>query len=490
MGDRILAIDWRTQAVFGTVFHRGRKGFRVVSSARAAIDPTADRMGTGHPTPFERVLEKLAEQTAITGIDCSIVLPTAWFQFHRMHLPFRKRQDIEAVLPFEMAPHLVGAIEEMTLSFQGVEVDGDGSRILAAAIPKTTIDAIAKAAAAYRLQIRRIAPTSDALARVIAACDCNASRREWLLVVAEGSEDVSIVGISKGCVRFLRCLPMEAGFAADANEGGRNRLEAEIRRTLISENEREGKGFEPEAAFLLIEIDGPGWKVAEEGQCLDIGVPLVQWTSVLRSDCLDGASLEEGLWFRMHETASPGEGFDVHPETRRLRHFWSGHRNRILWTASLAGLCLVLTFGSIAMDMVLSARQLRDIDRAIASRFHQVFAPEVPMVDPIQQVRVRNRELAEDPLMAFSGNPTAAVDVLMALSRDVMGNLDIVLSRLSLDGEKLSIGGHAADFESVYEMKRRFEKPGTQTAATIHSASQDTALNRVVFSMDIARFRP
>lgn len=489
MGERILAIDWRKQAVFGAVLHRGRKGFRVVWSAREPIDPNEDGMGSEHPTPFERMLKKLAEQTAITGIDCSILLPTAWFQFHRMHLPFRKRRDIEAVLPFEMAPHLVGAVEEMALSFHVIEMDGDGSRILAAALPKTTIDVLAAAAAAYRLQIRRIAPASDALGRAIAACDRDASKREWLLVVEEGSEDVALVGLSKGCVRFIRCLPMEAGFAVDSDGGGRNRLEAEIRRTLISENEREGKGFEPEAAFLLMETDGPCWKDSEEGASLGIGVPLEQLAFLLRPDFPDGVSMEEGLWFRMHETA-PGEGIDVHPETSHLRHFWSGHRNRILWTASLAGLCLVLTFGYIGMDILLSARQVKDLDRIIASRFHQVFPPEVPMVDPIQQVRVRNRELADDPLMAFAENPTASVDVLMTLSRDVMGNLDVVLSRLSLDGEKLSIGGHAADFESVYEMKRRFEKPGTQAAATIHSASQDAALNRVVFSMDIARFRP
>ena len=489
MGDRILAIDWRQQAVFGTVLHRGRKGFRVISSVREPIDPNPDGMGKERHSPFERVLEKLAEETSIAGIDCSIVVPTAWFQFHRMHLPFRKRRDIDSVLPFEMAAHLVGAIEEMRLAFEVTAVDGDGSRILAAAVPKPSIDAMMAAAAAHRMQIRRIAPASDALARMIAACDRDASKREWLLVVEEGSEDVSLVGVSKGCVRFIRCMPMEVGSSVDSDRERRRWLEAEIRRTLISENEREEERFEPEAAFVLIETDGPSWMVPEEGAFFDIGVPVVQLTSVLRSDLPDGAALED-LWFRMHETASPGEGFDVHPETRRLRHLWSDHSNRILWTAGLAGFCLVLTFGSIGMDILLSARQVREIDRTIASRFHQVFPPEVPMVDPVQQVRVRNRELAEDPLMAFAGNPKAAADVLSALSRDVMGNLDVVLSRLSLDGEKLSIGGHAADFESVYEMKRRFEKPGTQAAATIHSASQDTALNRVVFSMDIARFRP
>lgn len=142
------------------------------------------------------------------------------------------------------------------------------------------------------------------------------------------------------------------------------------------------------------------------------------------------------------------------------------------------------------MDIVLTTRTLRSIDRTIAARFHQVFPPDMPMVDPVQQVRNRNRELADDPLMAFAGNPTPTADVLTALIQDVMGNLDVVLSRLSLDGEKLSIGGNAADFESVYEMKRRFERSGIQTTATIQSASQDAAQNRVLFSMDITRFRP
>ncbi|MEW6258362.1 MAG: type II secretion system protein GspL [Thermodesulfobacteriota bacterium] len=490
MGDRILAIDWRTHAVFGAVLNRGRKGYRVVCRAQAPIDPNADRMGVDRLVPFERVLQSLAEQTEIAGTVCSIVLPTAWFQFHRMHLPFRKHQDIASVLPFEIASHLVGAIDEMALAFDGVAADGDGSYVVAAAIPKICIDAIEAAAAAHRLQIRRIAPASDGLGRVIAGCDRDASKREWLLVLVEGTEDVSLVGVSKGCVRFIRCLPLAIGSTVDSVGDDWLGLEGEIRRTLISENENATEGrFEPEAAVVLIEADGPSWKTPGEGVSLDIGVPVLPLTSVFCRDLPDGTAVDEWLWFRLHEMA-PGDGIDVHPETRRLRGLWSSHRNRILWSTTLAGLCLLLTFGSIGMDIVLTTRTLRSIDRTIAARFHQVFPPDMPMVDPVQQVRNRNRELADDPLMAFAGNPTPTADVLTALIQDVMGNLDVVLSRLSLDGEKLSIGGNAADFESVYEMKRRFERSGIQTTATIQSASQDAAQNRVLFSMDITRFRP
>lgn len=492
MGDRILAIDWRKQAVYGAVLHRrGRKGFRVASRARVPIDSSADGLGEALSASFERLLQRLSEQTALTGIACSIVVPTAWFQFQGIHLPFRKRQEIESVLPFEMAPHLVGAVDEMALSFDTTDADGDdGSRILAAATPKTWINTLAAVAAAYRIQIRHIVPAADALGRVIAGCNLDAPGKHVLLVLVEGSEDVSLVGMSKGHVRFIRCLPIATGALIDSDREDRHRLEVEIRRTFVSENEREGEGFEPEAAVVLVETDGPSWKAPEEAASLDIGVPVPPMTSRWCSDLPDGTTLEDWLWFRMHDAAPGGEGIDVHPESRRLRSFWNGHRNRILWTAALTGLCLVLTLGSLGMDILLSTRQVRALDRTIAAHFREVFPPEVPMVDPVQQVRIRNRELAEDPLMAFSGNPTGTIDALMALSRDVMGNLDVVLSRLSIEGEKLSIGGNAAEFESVYEMKRRFEKPGAQTTATIQSATQDATLNRVVFSMDIARFRP
>jgi hypothetical protein len=140
--------------------------------------------------------------------------------------------------------------------------------------------------------------------------------------------------------------------------------------------------------------------------------------------------------------------------------------------------------------MALSARQAKALDQMISERFYQVFPREVPMVEPVQQLRTKIKELEDDPLLAFSGHPARTVDILDAFSRDVLANLDVVIARMSIDIDKLSVTGHASDYESVYEMKRRIEKRGGPASVTIQSATQEQNQNRVIFSMDISRFNP
>lgn len=183
-------------------------------------------------------------------------------------------------------------------------------------------------------------------------------------------------------------------------------------------------------------------------------------------------------------------GIDFRPQTRSIRTFWNNRRKRILWTAGLAGLAALCGLGYIGVDMALSARQAKALDQMISERFYQVFPREVPMVEPVQQLRTKIKELEDDPLLAFSGHPARTVDILDAFSRDVLANLDVVIARMSIDIDKLSVTGHASDYESVYEMKRRIEKRGGPASVTIQSATQEQNQNRVIFSMDISRFNP
>lgn len=486
MDDRIVMVRWLTTGIEAAVVRPGRKSIQVLDRARADgnTGPGADA-----GVLFQQALAALAGRAPIDALGCIVLISPAWFQFRLMFLPFRKRQDIERVLPFEIDPTIVGGMEAMAVDFDVVGNSEKGALVLAACLEKRRIETLAAACAPYRLRIARILPLAYAMARGLIFREAGQGG-EWVLIEAESPRDISLAGVSAGNVRFMRHLQLDAPLAQRDTAAWRE-LGMEIRRTLLAERERADFAFSPDFGIFL--GDGNDWGSAEArewlGQAADM--PIRTMGSIIGADAgaASGEDIVSPLRVQMQGARMAG-GLDFCPRNRSLRTFWNTSRRRILWTAALAGICAVSGLAYVGMDMILSARRAKNLDRMISERFYEVFSREVPMVEPVQQLRTKIRELEADPLLAFSGNSARAIDILDAFSRDVLAGLDVLITRMGIEPGKLSVTGHASDYESVYEMKRRIEKPGSPASANIQSATQEPRQNRVIFSMDISGFNP
>lgn len=486
MDDRIVMVRWLTTGIEVFVVRPGRKSIQVLD--RAGVDGNTGP-GADAGVLFEQALAALDGRVPIGSLDCLVLVSSAWFPFRLMFLPFRKRQDIERVLPFEIDPTIVGGIETMAVDFDVVGNSEKGSLVLAACLEKRRIEMLAAACAPYRLRIARILPSAYAMARGLISREAEQGG-DWVLIEAESPQEVSLAGVSAGNVRFMRHVHLDASLAQTDGAAWRE-LGMEIRRTLLAERERADFAFWPDFGIFLGENSACGSAETGEWLAQAADMPIRTMDTGIGADAgaISGEDPVSPLWVQMQGARMAG-GLDFCPRNRSLRTFWNNNRKRILWTAALAGLCAVSGLADVGMDMVLSARRAKTLDRMISERFYEVFSREVPMVEPVQQLRTKIRELEADPLLAFSGHPARTLDILDAFSRDVISGLDVVITRMGMEPGKLSVTGHASDYESVYEMKRRIEKPGGTASATIQSATQEPNQNRVIFSMDISGFNP
>jgi hypothetical protein len=485
MDDQILTVQWQTGSLEASVVRIGRKSIQVIDRARVEGNFHCDDESE---TLRQQVLSALAQRMPIHSLDCLVLISAALFQFRLIALPFQKRQDIEQVLPFEIDATIVGGIESMALDFDVIGTTEKGSLILAACIPKRCIEKLLAELDPYRIRMVRIVPSAYALARGLFPRD-EAQGQAWVLIDVESPREVSLVGGVNNTIRFVRHVYLDIPLVEHDLAGWRA-LGMEIRRTLLAERERADFSFRPDFGAFRSDRDAPGIAALE---CLTQAAHLPIQTLDAWIGAVDGASSAENALFPLRlqiQGARMAGGIDFRPQTRSIRTFWNNRRKRILWTAGLAGLAALCGVGYIGVDMALSARQAKALDQMISERFYQVVPREVPMVEPVQQLRTKIKELEDDPLLAFSGHPARTVDILDAFSRDVLANLDVVIARMSIDIDKLSVTGHASDYESVYEMKRRIEKRGGPASVTIQSATQEQNQNRVIFSMDISRFNP
>lgn len=485
MDDQILTVQWQTGSVEAAVVRVGRKSFQVIDRARVEGN---SHCGGEPETLLQQVLSALAQRVPIHSLDCLVLISAALFQFRLMFLPFQKRQDIEQVLPFEIGATIIGGIESMAVDFDVVGNSEKGSLILAACIQKRCIEKMLAELGPYRIRMFRIVPSGYALARGIFPRD-EGQGRAWVLIDAESPQEVTLVGRVNNTIRFVRHVYLDIPLV-EHDAAGWHTLGMEIRRTLLAERERADFAFLPDFGVFRSDNDAAGLAILERlAQAAQL--PIKTLESWIGAD--DGLSSEGNAGFPLQmqiQGARMAGGLDFRPQSRSIRTFWNNRRRRILWTAGLAGLAAICGLAYIGMDMALSARQVKALDQMISERFYRVFPRDVPMVEPVQQLRTKIKELEDDPLLAFSGQPSRTIDILDAFSRDVLAKLDVVITRMNIERDKLSLSGHAADYESVYEMKRRIEKTDGPASVTIQSATQEQKQNRVIFSMDISRFNP
>ena len=78
-----------------------------------------------------------------------------------------------------------------------------------------------------------------------------------------------------------------------------------------------------------------------------------------------------------------------------------------------------------------------------------------------------------------------SIDVLLQISQSIPDNLDVLLNRMTVGADEVTISGETTDFNSVNDMKSRLEKNGFFKQITIASANMDKSGQKVLFKLKI-----
>ena len=80
---------------------------------------------------------------------------------------------------------------------------------------------------------------------------------------------------------------------------------------------------------------------------------------------------------------------------------------------------------------------------------------------------------------------TRSIDVLLQISQSIPENVDVVLSRMTISADEVTVSGETTDFNTVDDIKNRLEKSESFKQITIASANMDKSGKKVLFKLKI-----
>jgi hypothetical protein len=177
------------------------------------------------------------------------------------------------------------------------------------------------------------------------------------------------------------------------------------------------------------------------------------------------------------------KGLNLFRTTFPLKSILQQHRKNIVRTGVLAALLAVVFMVDVYSDIRRHREHATRLKAAAETILKQTFPETRNIVDPLQQMIVKLREVRLDEMASPRGNQPAKIDILRAISQSLPAELDIHVSQLVAGTERVQISGTAGTFEAVNAAQRHLKKEGIFKKIDIISANMDQKTSRVRFKL-------
>ncbi len=482
MAKKVLGLDVSSDGIGAVLLKRGVKTHTVEACAHVALAQDA---------PFEEALgdalEKLRARVDIDDVICSASFPAERISYRHVEVPFKAARKIRQVLPFELEPSLPFAVEETVWAYQGL----GGARpntLLAAAAVKAEFDAYLACLKSFDLDPVSVSPAGYALALLTGE---QAGRREsdddrWMLIDI-GRRTATLFLLTGGRIQAVRPVYRRSAHPWSAAD-----VAGTIRQTLHAFSERTPGGYRPAQAFIT------GYDLLDVNLETELAALLA--LPVKRTDLSGGlpVTLDEraGENWRAHRMdkalalAYAGFGLpgrqllDFREGSAPRIRFWSQYRRQLV-TAGLLALVVVGLMGAdlLSQTRVLE-RRLERLNARITAVFRSTFPEVKNIVDPLQQMRIKLREIDRRIPEGISTR-APALAILDDISRSIPAGIDVVFSRLVITGDNVQISAETDTFNAVDEIKNRLMRSELFGKVDITSANMDKTSRRVRFKLKL-----
>ena len=478
MSRQILAIEVRNDIIAGVLLNTGLKSSVVTNCIHLPVADQSEN-GDGLTEALALLLKKINPTT--TDVVISIPPENALFRFLKM--PFKEDAKIRQILPFELEPALPIGVEGLKIDYQK-NVHGDRTEVLAAAMDRSIFEDFMDKFSAADIRPQLVVPGGFPLAGQILAAETQPGATAFFIDV--GNEKATLFALRSGRIELVRCLPADL-----ADESGAESLSLRIRQTLTAWSDNVSEEIVPTVVYA----SGPGLENPDHlqnlTQALEMNVqpvdasqwfsrvevpPVVAWTPNLMNDALALSVLEaEGIpCLNFHRISSP------------LRNYWSNYKSFVLGPAILMVAVIVIALAGVLMQNYFLKKQVKALDAQMEQIFKSTF-PGTPLrARPVDQMQSELSELKKGGSGSEqSAVQTRSIDVLLTISQSIPDNIDVVLSRMTIGANEVSISGETKDFNSVDEIKSRLEKNDHFKEITIASANMNKSGSKVLFKLKI-----
>lgn len=380
--------------------------------------------------------------------------------------PFSERKALTAALPLALDAQLPLPLEECAWASQEPHPDGDGARVLTAAVRH---DAAAAAiapfdAAGLPLQTLDLAPFAVAkgarlLLPDVAGVLILAGQAETTLLRlgANAGDDYRLLPHGPdGCVP----IPLVAA-AARALRGGRNITDSPF---LLA-----GSGAD---AGLLTALQNELAGVELARTVLD-GQPIPPQELAAVAIALRGAD------------GGRGAGFNFRHGNLVPRGAWVRQRRRLIVAAILFGTSLVIFAGATLTTYLHKTRRAEALQQELSRRYHDLVPGTGNIVDPLLQLRSRMVELEQNSRPGGSDRSQAPLAVLRELSRLTPADLTVDLHDFSWSPDEVRIEGTTSSFDSANRLLRSLQQSPLLGPMRLTDAKANATGGKVSFRLTL-----
>ena len=495
MPGKILGLDISEDSVTAVQVLSGLKGYEVTACAQVIIEEDGG---------LEEALKGLLQQMDLKSDTYLTSIPAENASYRNLQMPFKEPKKIRQTLPFEMETVVPFPSEDLVVDFTIVE-RADESEVLGVSVKKAYI-------AEYLAQLQANGIDPDVLD---IRCVPTVS---WLLKQEETPDDgllLEIGGKRNLMILYLkRHIALIRTFTADgvapeitdsdvgnheADTLAPEKIESRLRtfctnvqNTMHAFAWQIKKEIRPEKIFFT----GPGALYPETGdllkEFLDIPVEQVdlRGNRKVRLESRVARVWNPGLMDNALALAlrddRQGQGFNFRKDAFEVRKHYSALKSRI----RKASLFLIIILSLLALDLgtdyYLLRKRYTALDQNIKKIFRKTFPEAKRIVDPVQQMRVKIREMQNSTSPGVKANQ-GILQILRDISQRVPKSTDMNVTRLVVDPETVRMSGDTDTFNAVDTIKNRLEPSAYFSAVTITSANLDRTGKRVQFEIKLQR---
>jgi general secretion pathway protein L len=472
--------------------------------AMAEPEPPREERGEKGDGALSRAIASFLAANALGDAEIVCALPGHLASTRRLTLPFTDPRKVQRTLPFEVEAQIPYGIEEILLDYQVIETAPSRTEILVGLARRELIAKHLETLEAGGVDPRILELDATALANAASFLGAGSG---FLFLVDVGHAKTCLCALREGNLHSVRTIPIGGrsftsalgeDLRVDAAEGERrkhaagldlmgartpafsraiDRLVNEIDRTLTApENVRVGRAErivlfggsarmrglrELLAERLNVTVDAP--KLPND--------PRFLW----RPGPDDATVLPAALGLALRGmTRSPVSRLNLRREEFVYRRDFQVLRRRFLPTLAIAGALFLLILVNVVTIIMKNRHDIAQLDRRIEAIFHETHPGVTRVVDPTAQMKagLRDMERRAQALGLYGGNITA-LDVLKEISTRVPRDVDVTVSDLSIDEDRIRIHGTTGSFELVDKLKEDLQKVPFFTEVNVAEVKSD-----------------
>ncbi len=478
MSRQVLAIDIRPDSLEAVLLNTGLKVNTVTDCRTVPIPDPSDESD-----PLVDALTQLKDQIDPGMANVVVAIPPDGVLYRKLSVPFKEDGKIRQVLPFELEPLLPIAIDTLKFDFHKNRV-ADQTEIMAVAVDQSIVQRYLDALTEANFRPQLIVGGTFPLASYLSGNEDFAS--DQLLILDVGEEKTSLFALESGGIELVRRISSRVD-SEQAVEG----LALRIRQTLTALSDKHSDYFSPAKVY----ITGEGLATPEAFQRISLALELpaeaidvIQWAPRLEMDPAtqwEPSRMNNALSMALLEIdGSPCANF--HRVSSPLRNYWNTYRPYVMGPAVLLGIALLIGLIGVIIDSYLLNRQINRLDAQIKQVYISEFPQSRATGDPVVLFKSKINELKKGG-SSGSVHPTQvrAIDILLQISQLIPANIDVLLTRMSMGAESLTLSGEAEAFNAVDDIKSRLEKAEAFKQVTIASANMDKSGKKVRFKLKI-----